>query len=582
MKNNPEHLEPRRLFAAGDPDPAFGTAGRIVEPSALNPTIIDTLLQANDKLVIAGAQNSGSKRDYLLRRFNTDGSPDNSFGGDGTVTGRFDANQDAEFWKIAVTSDGKIVGLAVNRTDTSGAHNDFLARFNADGTLDTSFSSDGWLAHSSGSFDVAIAVQPDGSILLADGANVTRYTSTGALDSTFGTAGTLAQPLGASSAITTLEPQSSGAIFVGGAVGAIDADREFAIAKLNANGSPAAGFGTGGLVTDKVSSGDQNFGPAADVVRDLVVLADGSIIASGNSGVFLYAVKYDAAGTRDMTFGDTGRQRFRIDSAAGESFVDDDGRVYVSALDRVARLTANGQIDPGLGNVFGGGSAELFENYDGLAAGVTSTGRLLVAGIHRGGVFGSGRDLVIVQRLTEDDGNPSPITLAGGTVAIAGTSAADVIFAIDQGLRFEASLNGFGRQFDPDDVDRVTVAGGAGGDFIQMSLLLTPAHVLGGDGSDSIFGGSKNDTLQGNAQKDFIAGNNGADRITGNGGNDKLEGGLGHDRIYGGAGRDGIAASRGNDYIDGGLGPDIIIGGDGPDVAKADDDDELIEIETTV
>ena len=123
-------------------------------------------------------------------RATPDGSPTPGFGGGGFVTTDIAGHGDAAN-AVAVQPDGKIVvaGFAeVNAIDSDFA----LARYNADGTLDTSFSADGIVTTDLGteSDDArALAIQPDGKIVLAgdtdQGIALARYPSDGKLDPTF-------------------------------------------------------------------------------------------------------------------------------------------------------------------------------------------------------------------------------------------------------------------------------------------------------------------------------------------------------------------------------------------------------------
>jgi uncharacterized delta-60 repeat protein len=129
---------------------------------------------------------------FALARYNTDGTLDTSFGTDGKVTTNFTPGADGAN-SAAVQTNGKIVaaGLAGD-ADTKFA----LARYNVDGTLDTSFSSDGKVrTNFTGDFDTAndLAIQADGKVVaagFAGGANTTfalaRYETDGTLDTSFG------------------------------------------------------------------------------------------------------------------------------------------------------------------------------------------------------------------------------------------------------------------------------------------------------------------------------------------------------------------------------------------------------------
>jgi uncharacterized delta-60 repeat protein len=137
-------------------------------------------IQGDGKIVAAGF--AGSDFDFALARYNTDGSLDTTFGGDGKVTTDFAGSGSRdEAHAVAIQGDGKIVaaGLAV----VSGIFDFALARYNTDGSLDTIFSGDGKVTTDfAGDFDVAngVVIQANGRIVAAgfagDDFGLARYT----------------------------------------------------------------------------------------------------------------------------------------------------------------------------------------------------------------------------------------------------------------------------------------------------------------------------------------------------------------------------------------------------------------------
>ena len=103
--------------------------------------------------------------DFALARYNSDGTLDPSFSGDGKQTTDFGSSDGAS--GVAVQGDGKIV--AVGGTEATAGRNFALARYNSDGSLDTSFSGDGKQTTGGfAGFDSAggVAVQGDGKIVV--------------------------------------------------------------------------------------------------------------------------------------------------------------------------------------------------------------------------------------------------------------------------------------------------------------------------------------------------------------------------------------------------------------------------------
>jgi uncharacterized delta-60 repeat protein len=129
-------------------------------------------VQADGKILVAGtASGTGSfDSDFALARYNIDGSLDSSFGDDGRVTTDFAGRVDRAF-AVAVQADGKIVVAGYSYDSGIFDSSDFaLVRYNTDGSLDTSFGGDGRVTSDfAGSADIAnaVAVQADGKIVVA-------------------------------------------------------------------------------------------------------------------------------------------------------------------------------------------------------------------------------------------------------------------------------------------------------------------------------------------------------------------------------------------------------------------------------
>jgi len=220
-------------------------------------------------------------RDFVLLRFTQDGSLDPTFDGDGRVTtdfGFFDGAAD-----VVIGADGKIVAVGTTSDQGSGQSDIALARYQPDGSLDTSFGVGGKVtldfATDSGS---AVALQADGRIIVAGSANyspavlnmdfvVARYNSDGSLDPSFSGDGTVTIDFGPEDLARELALQSDGKILVVGRAdpdGGGDMQADFALARLNSDGSldtmgldpyVDAPFGTGGKVTTDFGASDELF-----------------------------------------------------------------------------------------------------------------------------------------------------------------------------------------------------------------------------------------------------------------------------------------------------------------------------------
>ena len=136
----------------------------------------DFVTLPDGKYLMTGSADNGP----ALFRYNSNGTPDASFGTNGVLTNSFSGEA------IALQSDGRVIIGGYNVID--GVGTGFLIRYNTDGTLDAGFGENG-LVLSGGGAD-KIVLQPDGKFLVRSGTNqVTRYNSNGTRDNNFGTNG---------------------------------------------------------------------------------------------------------------------------------------------------------------------------------------------------------------------------------------------------------------------------------------------------------------------------------------------------------------------------------------------------------
>jgi uncharacterized delta-60 repeat protein len=154
--------------AVGDLDTSFDTDGKVTTDfGASSDSASSIALQSDGKIVVAGYSYNGSNYDFAVVRYNTNGSLDTSFDTDGKVTTDFGAQSDYAK-SVALQSDGKIVvaGYSYN-----GSNYDFaVVRYNTNGSLDTSFDTDGKVTTDFGAssdYAESVALQSDGKIVVA-------------------------------------------------------------------------------------------------------------------------------------------------------------------------------------------------------------------------------------------------------------------------------------------------------------------------------------------------------------------------------------------------------------------------------
>jgi uncharacterized delta-60 repeat protein len=162
-----------RFDSKGSFDNSFDNDGKLTDTEGLlgYTDYTSTASQSDGKLVVAGKTWNGSNFDLVLTRYNTNGSLDNQFGSDGSTIINFGSEDDAAK-AVAIQPDGKIV-VAVSNA---------IVRFNADGKPDSSFDGDGI---KNANYTISsLAIADDGKIVVA-GSAVARYNVDGNLDNTF-------------------------------------------------------------------------------------------------------------------------------------------------------------------------------------------------------------------------------------------------------------------------------------------------------------------------------------------------------------------------------------------------------------
>ena len=323
-------------------------------------------LQSDNKIVVAGTSKNDLDTDFAVARYNIDGSLDASFDEDGRVTMDFGGNSDQSN-AVAIQPDGKIVAAGTSESDFA------VARYNADGSLDTSFGVDG-IVSTDISFDDtgrAVALQPDGKIVVAGTVNsnlyddlaVIRYNSDGSLDTTFDEDGIVTTDFGTYKSCVSgsyIAIQSDGKIVIPGTSGEpfippppyffADNAFDFAVARYNNDGSLDTSFNENGKVTtDLYNSNDYGFAVS--------IQADGKIVMAGRIDGDFAVVRYNVDGSLDTSFDEDGK----VTTDSGSGFFDEgrsvaiqsDGKIVVAGSAggnfAVVRYNIDGSLDKSFG-----------------------------------------------------------------------------------------------------------------------------------------------------------------------------------------------------------------------------------------
>ena len=300
-----------RYSTDGSLDTTFGTAGKVITAIGSGTDVANyVVVQSDGKIVAAGYSHNGSNVDFAVVRYSTDGSLDTSFGTGGKVTTAVGSSNDTGR-SVVMQSDGKIivVGSSENSTDTDFA----VVRYNTNGSLDTTFSSDGKVTTAIGSGNDganSVVLQSDGKIVVAGVSfetfevfAVVRYTSTGSEDATFSGDGKVTTAVGSSQdQARSVVLQSDGKIVAAG-FSDNGSNYDFAVVRYNADGSLDTTFSGDGIVTTAV-------GLALDTANSVVMQSDGKIVAAGysynGSNDDFAVVRYNTGGSLDTTFSGDG------------------------------------------------------------------------------------------------------------------------------------------------------------------------------------------------------------------------------------------------------------------------------------
>ena len=374
----------------GSLDITFNGAGiKILDMSGYdswyeNERFFSANLQPDNKILAIGYANDAVfNTDFALARINTDGNLDTDFNGTGKLYLSY-GQSETYFSKAIVLPNGKI--LVVGKTRFGDNYNDYymaVARFNTDGTPDTSFDNDGKeyipfydLISSSGT---EISLQPDNKIIVAgityNNVNFTeiaiaKLNPDGSLDETFDGDGklTLALPsaVNESYSYSKMKILPDGKILVSGSIQFPSTNEQNVfVARLKSNGSLDETFNGTGIMT-----ADLNTNPQVawdyDNITDIILQSNGKILAVGNttslSGTDLDMVilRLNDNGSLDNTFDNDGIRILHFSDYWDQALtvaLQDDGKIIVGGLSSgesaayfaLARLNSNGVLDTSFG-----------------------------------------------------------------------------------------------------------------------------------------------------------------------------------------------------------------------------------------
>lgn len=331
-----------RYNSNGSPDTSFGTGGKILVtlPNA-SITIPIIVLKPDGKfIVVAKWGPSSGQVKLILLGFNADGSTDTTYGTGGTTITSFPGNNNASDAKLL--SDGK---LLVSGSWEGAAY--CLARFNADGTVDTTFGTkNGYtrtILNGTGQ-TTSLVLQPDGKILMSGYFTTSftnpfdyilfRYNANGMLDTSFDGDGYAITDFSTNydyAFTLLLQPDgkivSAGHATTGGVGG-------FAMIRYNSDGSLDAGFGTGGKAVTTFAGGMPQAAeyPAVLMANGKIVIARYRNRESPNFGTEVEIARFNSNGSSDTTFGSSGRVNYPAMAQVRDLDLQPDGKLVAAGV----------------------------------------------------------------------------------------------------------------------------------------------------------------------------------------------------------------------------------------------------------
>jgi uncharacterized delta-60 repeat protein len=470
---------------------------------------------------------------------------------------------------VAIQTNDRIVVVGSSNGDFA------VARYNRNGTLDTTFSADGIVVTDFGGSGPdsanAVAIQSDGKIVVAGQAGlannarvgVARYNPDGSLDNTFNGTGTLIFDFvgTAGGAANGVALQADGKIVVVGSSGV-----DFAVARINTNGTLDTTFGGSpgsGIIT-------RDFGSSNEGATAVAILPDGRIVVAGfttSAGRGVFAFDYISTGGFPQFVGpEVDGTGAPINGAKHTSFgggidakptsiaIQPDGKVVLvgdatfttgvpGSVDRfmvIARYNTDGTMDTTFdGDGLRGVDFGTFSFASGVA--LQPDGKIVAVGHVEESLNGVVNTKFAVARFN-----------ANGSL--------DATFSGDGRLTtdFSATTRDSAKAVAVQKIDgRIVAVGSSNSRFALaryhgFSCNGANVTILGTNGPDVINGTEKPDIIHGLGGNDFIDGKGGNDTICGGGGNDTLIGGAGNDTL--------LTAGPGTTTLNGSDGTDVCIG----------------------
>jgi uncharacterized delta-60 repeat protein len=394
---SPQSMAVVRYNSNGTLDSSFDGDGRaFIDLAGMGSRANVVSLQTDGKVVLGGflRETVGGISDFALVRLNTDGSPDNTFDGDGKLTTKFSTTS-TNILGLGIQSDGRIV--AAGNSIQGSVRDIAMARYNTDGSLDTTFDGDGKLTTDIGDDLVgSMRIQPDGKIVVCGQSAAPPLTLVAFMSARYNTDGSLDNSYNGNGKVLTQLPdrvgranaafiRPDGKIILAGHANTFNVS-DFAVLRYEANGILDTGFNGDGIAVVEP-------GNSADLIYSMAVQPDGKIVAAGYSFEALFQTiiiaRFLPGGALDTGFGNQGSVTHFVqdlDTYANDVIVQPDGKILVSVASyfpgryTTLRYNANGTPDNSFGTAGVATISVGLQSDNPAAMALQPDGKIVVAG----------------------------------------------------------------------------------------------------------------------------------------------------------------------------------------------------------
>lgn len=334
-----------RFTNIGLSDISFGKQGHVITDFRGYPDFLNGLaLQTDNKIVAVGSASNGSNNAFAVARYNANGSPDNTFDGDGKRMA-FIGSYNVYPLSLSLLANNKIIAAGYN--EPPAGNNIVLAKYNIDGSFDDSFHVNGTITENfkQGSTVYTSTVeQPDGKVIAAgylfNGNDydflISRFNTNGSFDKSFSGDGNKTISFSNSNDYAfAVALQKDGKVIVSGQAINNNNNADFALARLNVDGTVDNSFDGDGKQTTDISTNDNG--------SHMLIQADGKILVGANN----ILLRYSATGALDPSFNGTGRLNSII--PVNDFALQSTGKIIIGGYHgfnfALARYNTNGTID---------------------------------------------------------------------------------------------------------------------------------------------------------------------------------------------------------------------------------------------